>query len=176
MTRRPGLPLSISFCKGNTMKHLIRTLTLAAALAAASAAQAQVTVKDAWVRATVAQQKATGAFMRLESAQDTKLVSASSPLSATVEVHEMLMQDNVMKMREVPAVEVPAGKPVDLKPGGYHIMLLNLQQQVKAGDNIPLALVFEDKDGKRSTVNVQAPARALNTPAAAPHDAHGHKH
>ncbi|MBN9340610.1 MAG: copper chaperone PCu(A)C [Comamonadaceae bacterium] len=158
------------------MKHLIRTLTLAAAMAAAAAAQAQVTVKDAWVRATVAQQKATGAFMRLESTQDTKLVGASSPLTATVEVHEMLMQDNVMKMREVPAVEVPAGKPVDLKPGGYHIMLLNLQQQVKAGDNIPLALVFEDKDGQRSTVSVQAPARALNTPAAAPHDAHGHKH
>jgi copper(I)-binding protein len=175
MTRRPGLSFSISFCKGNTMKHLTRTLTLAAALAAAGAAQAQVTVKDAWVRATVAQQKATGAFMRLESAQDTKLVGASSPLTATVEVHEMLMQDNVMKMREVPAVEVPAGKPVDLKPGGYHIMLLNLQQQVKAGDNIPLALVFEDKDGQRTTVNVQAPARALNS-AAVPRDAHGHKH
>ncbi|ODU61342.1 MAG: hypothetical protein ABT02_01195 [Comamonadaceae bacterium SCN 68-20] len=157
------------------MKHLTRTLTLAAAMAAAGAAQAQVTVKDAWVRATVAQQKATGAFMRLESAQDTKLVGASSPLTATVEVHEMLMQDNVMKMREVPAVEVPAGKPVDLKPGGYHIMLLNLQQQVKAGDNIPLALVFEDKDGQRTTVNVQAPARALNS-AAAPRDAHGHNH
>lgn len=175
MTRRPALSLSISFCKGNTMKHLIRTLTLAAAMAAAAAAQAQVTVKDAWVRATVAQQKATGAFMRLESTQDTKLVGASSPLTATVEVHEMLMQDNVMKMREVPAVEVPAGKPVDLKPGGYHIMLLNLQQQVKAGDNIPLALVFEDKDGQRTTVNVQAPARALNS-AAAPRDAHGHNH
>ena len=92
------------------MKSLIRTLTLATAMAAAGAAHAQVTVKDAWVRATVAQQKATGAFMRLESAQDTKLVGASSPLTATVEVHEMLMQDNVMKMREVPAIEAPSGK------------------------------------------------------------------
>ena len=101
------------------MKSLIRTLTLATAMAAACAAQAQVTVKDAWVRATVAQQKATGAFMRLESAQDTKLVGASSPLTATVEVHEMLMQDNVMKMREVPAIEVPAGKPVVVFGGPF---------------------------------------------------------
>ena len=156
-------------------QSLVSRIAVAATLLVAGAAHAQVTVQDAWVRATVAQQKATGAFMRLESAQDTKLVGASSPLTATVEVHEMLMQDNVMKMREVPAIEVPAGKPVDLKPGGYHIMLMKLAQQVKAGDDIPLALVFEDKDGKRTTVNVQAPARALNrTPA--PHDHGGHKH
>ena len=156
-------------------QSLVSRIAIAATLLVAGAAHAQVTVQDAWVRATVPQQKATGAFMRLESAQDTKLVGASSPLTATVEVHEMLMQDNVMKMREVPAIEVPAGKPVDLKPGGYHIMLMNLPQQVKAGDDIPLALVFEDKDGKRTTVNVQAPARALN-PTPAPHDHGGHKH
>ena len=156
-------------------QSLVSRIAIAATLLVAGAAHAQVTVQDAWIRATLPQQKATGAFMRLESAQDTKLVGASSPLTATVEVHEMLMQDNVMKMREVPAIEVPAGKPVDLKPGGYHIMLMNLPQQVKAGDDIPLALVFEDKDGKRTTVNVQAPARALN-PTPAPHDHGGHKH
>ena len=133
-----------------TLRPLLRAAALSALTLASLAVQAQVSVKEPWVRATVAQQKATGAFMRLESAQDTKLVGASSPLTATVEVHEMLMQDNVMKMREVPAIEVPAGKPVDLKPGGYHIMLMNLPQQVKAGDDIPLALVFEDKDGKRT--------------------------
>ena len=153
----------------------LKALTAILALSCSALYAQTVDIQGAWVRATVAQQKATGAFMRLESAQDTKLVGASSPLTATVEVHEMLMQDNVMKMREVPAIEVPAGKPVDLKPGGYHIMLMNLQQQVKAGDDIPLALVFEDKDGKRTTVNVQAPARALN-PTPAPHDHGGHKH
>ncbi|MGB3433694.1 copper chaperone PCu(A)C [Achromobacter sp.] len=159
------------------MKPIIRSVIVAAAMFAA-AAQAQVTVKDAWVRATVPQQKATGAFMQLQAAKDSKLVSASSPLTPAVEVHEMAMQDNVMKMRQVPAVELPAGKTVELKPGGYHVMLMDLKQQVKEGDTVPLTLVIEGKDGKRESVEVKAPVRALNTsvqPAA--HDAQsGHKH
>jgi copper(I)-binding protein len=120
----------------------------------AAAAQAQVTVKDAWVRATVPQQKATGAFMQLQSAKGSRLVSASSPLTPNVEVHEMAIQDNVMRMRQVPAIELPAGKTVDLKPGGYHIMFMNLTQPVKEGDSVPLTLVFEGKDGQRETVEV----------------------
>lgn len=160
------------------MKLVIRTAIVAASLLAA-AAQAQVTVKDAWVRATVPQQKATGAFMQIQAAKNSKLVSASSPITAVVEVHEMAMQDNVMKMRQVPAVELPAGKTVELKPGGYHVMLMDLKQQVKAGDTVPLTLVVEGADGKRESVEVQAPVRALNATSAQPagHDAHGaHKH
>ncbi|CAN7499968.1 copper chaperone PCu(A)C [Acidovorax sp. LjRoot118] len=141
----------------------------------ASTANAQVTVKDAWVRATVPQQQATGAFMQLSAAKDSKLVSASSPLTPVVEVHEMAMQDNVMRMRQIPAVELPAGKAVDLKPGGYHVMLLDLKQQVKEGDTVPITLVFEGKDGKRESMEIKAPVRALN--AAAKPAAHGdHKH
>ena len=137
-------------------------ITLAAALLLTGFAHAQVSVQDAWVRATVAQQKATGAFMRLESAQDTKLVGASSPLTATVEVHEMLMQDNVMKMREVPAIEVPAGKPVDLKPGGYHIMLMDLQAPVQAGSVIPVTLELRDAQGKALERTLQIPVRPVS--------------
>ena len=96
------------------MKSLIRTLTLATAMAAACAAHAQVTVKDAWVRATVAQQKATGAFMRLTAAQDMRLVAASGPVAGITEVHEMKMVDNVMKMRAVPALDLPTGQAVEL--------------------------------------------------------------
>jgi hypothetical protein len=158
------------------MKYIAHTLAIAAALLAASA-HAQVTVKDAWIRATVPQQKATGAFMRIDAAKDTKLVSASSPVTPVVEVHEMAMQDNVMRMRQVPAVDVPAGKTVELKPGGYHVMLLDLKQQVKEGDTVPLALVFEGKDGKRETVEVKAQVRALNAsvqPAVAGHGDHKH--
>jgi copper(I)-binding protein len=132
-------------------------------------------VKEAWVRATVPQQQATGAFMQLNAAKDTRLVSASSPLTPVVEVHEMTMQDNVMRMREVPAVELPAGKTVELKPGGYHVMMMNLKQQVKVGETVPLTLVFEGKDGKRESVEVKAQVRALNTPAA-PAAAGTHKH
>lgn len=157
------------------MKLAIRSLVAAAALIAAAAAQAQVTVKDAWVRATVPQQKATGAFMQLQSTKDTKLVSASSPLTPNVEVHEMAMQDNVMKMRQVPAIELPAGKVVALKPGSYHVMLMNLQKPVSVGDTVSLTLSFEGKDGKRETVEVQAPVRPLNSNAApASHGGHTH--
>ena len=158
------------------MTPIVRSILAAASMAIlASTANAQVTVKDAWVRATVPQQQATGAFMQLSAAKDSKLVSASSPLTPVVEVHEMAMQDNVMRMRQIPAVELPAGKAVDLKPGGYHVMLLDLKQQVKEGDTVPITLVFEGKDGKRESMEIKAPVRALN--AAAKPAAHGdHKH
>ncbi|CAA2108501.1 copper chaperone PCu(A)C [Variovorax paradoxus] len=159
------------------MKFVSHTLIAAAALLGAHA-HAQVTVKDAWVRATVPQQKATGAFMRLDAAKDTRLVSASSPVTPVVEVHEMAMQDSVMRMRQIPALDVPAGKIVELKPGGYHVMLLDLKQQVKEGDTVPLTLVFEGKDGQRESVEVKAPVRALNASAqpakAAGHGEHKH--
>ncbi len=156
------------------MHHPIRTLATAIALLAAMAAQAQVTVKDAWVRATVPQQKATGAFMQLQSATDAKLVSASSSVAPITEVHEMAMQDNVMRMRQVPAIDLPAGKTVELKPGGYHVMLMDLPQQVKEGQTVALTLVFEGKDGKRQSVEVKAPVRALNAAATSGgHAGHG---
>lgn len=107
---------------------------------------------------------ATGAFMQLHAAKDTKLVSASSPLAPAVEVHEMAMKDNVMSMRQVPAVALPAGKDVELKPGG-HVMLMDLKQQVKAGETVPLTLVCEGKEGKRQTVEVKAEVRPLNAGA-----------
>ncbi len=155
------------------MKLVIRTAIVAASLLAATA-QAQVTVKDAWVRATVPQQKATGAFMQLKATKNSKLVSASSPLTPAVEVHEMAMQDNVMKMRQVPSIALPAGKTVELKPGGYHVMLLDLKQQVQEGQTVPLTLIIEGKDGKRESVQVQAPVRPLATKAAP--SGHDHKH
>lgn len=161
------------------MHHFIRTFAAAAVLAGAAGgafAQASVTVTDAWVRATVPQQKATGAFMQLRAAGDSRFVAASSPLTPVVEIHEMAMDGDVMRMRQVPSIELPAGKDVQLKPGGYHLMLMNLKAQVKEGDTVPLTLVFEGKDGKRETVEVKAPVKALNSagrPAAAGHGAHG---
>lgn len=139
----------------------IRSITLLAGLAITSLAHAEVTVAEPWVRATVAQQKATGAFMTLTSIADARLVSASSPAAGVVEVHEMAMEGDVMKMRAVPAVNLPAGKAVDLKPGGYHIMLMGLKQPLKAGETVPVTLVIEGKDQKRETIEVQAPVRAL---------------
>ncbi len=151
-------------------------IVLSAALLA-GAAMAQVTVKDAWVRATVAQQKATGAFMQLQSAQDAKLVAAQSPVAGVVEVHEMAMDGGIMKMRAVPAVALPAGKAVERKPGGYHVMLMDLKGQVKDGDTVPVTLVVEGKDGKRQNVEVKATARTMAQPAMKHDHGHGqHKH
>ena len=138
-------------------------IVLALALVAAQwAAYAQTTVKDPWVRGTVPQQKATGMFAQITSTGGGKLVSATSPAANVVEIHEMAMEGDVMKMRAIPGLDLPAGKPVDLKPGGYHVMLIDLKQPLKAGDTVPVKLVIEGKDGKRETVEVTAPVRALS--------------
>ncbi|MBV2215943.1 MAG: copper chaperone PCu(A)C [Diaphorobacter nitroreducens] len=156
-------------------QSLVSRIAITAALLVAGAAHAQVTVQDAWVRATVPQQKATGAFMRLTAAQDARLVSASSPVAGVTEVHEMKLVDNVMKMRPLPALDLPAGQAVELKPGGYHIMLLDLKQPVAQGSTVPLTLVFEAKDGQRTTQELQAPVRAVSA-TAAPAMGHGKPH
>lgn len=158
------------------MKRRIVASVLAACFS--TAAFAQVTVKDPWVRATVPQQKATGAFMQITSPADTKLVEVTSPVAGIVEIHEMKMDNNVMKMRAVENVVLPAGKTVEFKPGSYHVMLLDLKAQVKEGDTIPLTMMFEGKDKKRETVQVKASAKSLA--GAAPkgemkHGADGHK-
>ena len=139
----------------------MRSLPLAAALLfTALAAQAQVKVDDPWVRATVAPQKATGAFMQLTSAKPAKVVAASSPVADMVEIHEMKMDDGVMKMRAVDALALPAGQVVALKPGSYHVMLMGLKAPIKAGDTVPLTLTVEGEDKKRSTVEIKAQARS----------------
>lgn len=147
-------------------------LTLAAAtLLAASAAHAQTTVAEPWVRSTVAGQKATGAFLQITSASGGKLVSASSPVAGVVEIHEMAMEGNVMKMRALPkGLDLPAGKAVALKPGGLHVMLMDLKQPLKAGDTVPLSLVVEGAANKRETIEVKATVRgAQAAPAGGEH-------
>ena len=149
--------------------NVARTLFLAAALAAAPAALAQVAVSDAWVRGTVAGQKATGAFMQLKADADVSLVGASSPVAGIVEIHEMKMDAGVMRMSAVSALPLPAGKAVELKPGGYHVMLMALKAPLKEGDTVPVTLTFKDRDGKASTMLVNAPVKALTAaPASAP--------
>lgn len=133
---------------------------------------AEVSVAEPWVRATVPAQKTTGAFMRLKSDADARLVSAASPVAGVVEIHEMVMDKDVMKMSPVPALELPAGQAVELKPGGYHVMLLDLKAQVKEGDQVPLTLVIENKDGSRQTLELTAPARPLNAPMKMEHGKH----
>ena len=131
----------------------------ACAVLASAAAHAQVTVDKPWVRTTVPQQTTSAAYLTITSVQGGKLVEASSPMAASVEVHEMKMEGEMMKMRGVDALPLPAGKPVELKPNGLHIMLTGLKAPLKAGDVVPIKLVVEDAKGKRQTVDVKATAR-----------------
>ena len=142
--------------------HRIPSLIAAAIVAAVAVpAAAQVAVSDAWVRGTVAGQHATGAFMRLTSPDDVTIVGAASPAAKIVEIHEMKMDGGVMKMKAVGRLPLPAGKTVELKPGGYHVMLMELAQPLKDGDIVPVTLTFEDKTGGKQSVEVKAAVRAL---------------
>jgi copper(I)-binding protein len=156
------------------MKFSHRCLgTLAAACIALSvhAESSPVAVSDAWVRATTPQQKATGAFMKLESKAPATLVGASSPAASLVEVHEMRTENGVMQMRAVPRLPLPAGQTVALKPGGYHIMLIDLKAPLSPGQKVPLTLVIETEGKARQNVTVDAEVRPLNgaVPAHAAH-------
>jgi hypothetical protein len=147
-------------------------LLVAGALALAAPALAQVTVSDPWVRGTVAGQMATGAFMQLKSPTDTALVAAASPVAKVVEIHEMKMDAGVMKMAAIDRLALPAGKAVELKPGGYHVMLMDLKQPLKEGDTVPVTLTFEDRSGRKQTLDVKVPVRALTAGGSGPMPKH----
>lgn len=142
------------------MSSRLSLLGLMLALLAAPAS-AQVTVTDAWVRGTVPGQKGTGAFMQLTSAADMTLVGVASPAAKVAEIHEMARDGNVMRMRAVDKLALPAGKAVDLKPGGYHLMLMELVQPLREGESVPVTLTFVDKEGRKTTQEISAPVRAL---------------
>ena len=127
------------------MKTLLHTAAIVAALlsAPAWAQTAAVKVEGAWARASVQGQKATGAFMRLTAKDGARLVRAESPAAGLAEVHEMKMEGDIMKMRAVPTLDLPAGKTVELKPGGYHIMLLDLKAPLAKDSAVPVTLVFQ---------------------------------
>lgn len=147
------------------MKRMFAVAALAlfsATLAFSESATAQVSVKDPWVRGTVAGQGATGAFMQLTSPSDTALVGASSPAAKIVEIHEMKVEGGVMKMNAIDRLALPAGKAVELKPGSYHVMLMALREPLKEGSTVPITLTFEDKAGKRTSVDVKAAVRPLS--------------
>jgi copper(I)-binding protein len=131
-------------------------------------AQQPLQVRDAWARATVAQQQASGAFMTLTAPDDQRLVGAASPVAGVVEVHEMKLVDGVMRMRALSALDLPAGKAVELRPGGYHVMLMDLKQPLAQGQEIPLDLTTETRDGKRSTIRIQVPVRSMTAQSGMP--------
>jgi copper(I)-binding protein len=135
----------------------------------AAPAIADITVKDPWVRATVPQQKATGAFMQITAPKAARLVEASSPVAGVTEIHEMTMDKDIMRMRAIPGIDLPAGKVVELRPGGYHVMLMDLKAPITEGQDVPVTLVIEGADKKRETIVIKATARALGASGAMDH-------
>jgi hypothetical protein len=141
------------------MKSQTIFLALLGALACQAAWASHVVVSNAWVRATMPGQEVAGAFMDIQSDVATKLVAAASPATPQVEVHEMKMDGNMMRMREVRSIDVPKNSVVSLKPGGYHIMLMKLKKPINAGDKVPLTLIVETA-GKREKISIDAIARS----------------
>ena len=138
------------------MKRQLQVLCVAGWALVAAQAWADVTVTEAWVRGTVPGQQATGVFMKLKSTEDVSLVNAASPSAKIVEIHEMTMRGNVMAMRSIDDIPLPAGKSVELKPGGHHVMLIDLVKPLAKGDKVPVTLTFVGKEGKRSKVEIKA--------------------
>ena len=126
-----------------------------------------VKVSKAWVRNTVPGQKGSGAFMTLTARTGTRLVGLASPVAGVAEVHEMKMEGDVMRMRALPALELPAGTAVELKPGGYHIMLMDLKQPLIVGSSVPVTLIFKDGKGVESRLDLQLPVANAAVAAAA---------
>lgn len=120
-----------------------------------------VEVKEAWIRGTVPGQKASGAFMELTSKRAARLVAVASPAAAVVEIHSMKMEGGVMKMFAVDGVDLPANQTVKLGPGGYHVMMQDLKQTLKAGERVPLKLTFEMSDKTRETLELNVEVREL---------------
>ena len=101
--------------------------------------------------------------MKIQSKQDAKLVAVSTTRAEMAEIHEMSMEDQMMKMQQVDSIALPAGKWIELKPGSFHIMLMGLKTQAKENDEISLSLTFETKNKKREVIEVKAKVRALNS-------------
>jgi periplasmic copper chaperone A len=127
-------------------------------LAAATGAVAQTgdpQITNAWARATPGAAQTAAAYVTVVSSAGDRLTGASTAVAQKAELHSMTMDGNVMKMRQVDGIDLPAGKTVTLKPGGYHIMLTGLAQPLTEGQTFPLTLTF-DKAGTRDvTVTVQ---------------------
>jgi copper(I)-binding protein len=160
-----------------SLKLFAATLALASGPLFAQA----INVQDAWVRTTVQGQKGTGGFMKITAKDGARLIGVSTPVAGVAEVHEMKMEGDVMRMRAVPVLDLPAGTTVELKPGGYHLMLQDLKTTLPKDTTVPMTLTFEDAKGVRSTLALKVPV-AVNAPGSASGGAAGsapaaaHKH
>jgi len=147
-------------------------LALAGAALAAAAPAAEHTplleVSDAWVRATVEGQTGSGAYMVLTSREDAQLIGAVAPVAEKVEIHEMHNVNDLMTMRRIERLALPAHVPVALDHD-YHVMFIGLRHQLLPGQVVPITLRVLDARGRRHDIAVRAPVRPLNSAPPAHH-------
>ena len=156
--------------------NITRTLFAAAALTLAAPAFAEppVKVEGAWVRSSVPGQQGTGAFMKLTAQKPLQLVSVSTPVAGTADLHEMKREGDLMMMRPLSKLDLPAGRTVELKPSGYHLMLQDLKQPLPPGTTVALTLVLRDANGVESKLELNLPVATRAPAAAAPTDGRRH--
>lgn len=152
------------------MTYAVRASGLATLALAASLSWAQKTpspavkVDGAWVRATAPGQLGTGAYMRLTAGSSLQLVGVSTPAAGIAEVHESRLEGDITRMRAVPVLDLPAGQTVPLKPGGYHLMLIDLPKPLAKGSNMPLTLHLKDAKGVESRQDIKVPVMTAAPP------------
>lgn len=137
-----------------------RTVTalFACMLLALPARADNVKVDNAWVRATAPGQQVAGGFMDLTADADMTLLGGSSPVSKSLELHYMRMENGVMEMREMKSIALPKGKTISLEPGGLHVMFIGLKAPIRAGQKVPMTLLIKGADGKEQKLAVEAEA------------------
>jgi copper(I)-binding protein len=143
------------------LRTLLPCLCLAVSQLAFGQAQAPVTVAGAWARASVQGQRSSGAFMTLTASEPLTLVGVTTPVAGLAQVHEMKMDGDVMQMRPVQALDLPAHKPVQLSPGGYHLMLQDLKAPLKPDTTIPITLAFRTARGEQRQLALQVPVSVV---------------
>jgi copper(I)-binding protein len=145
--------------KRNTLALLVVALGFGFSVQAQEAKVGPIKVDHAYTRATVPGQQVAGGFMKIENkgTSGDQLLSASSPAAGEVQLHEMAMEGNVMKMRQVRDIAVPAGGSVELKPGGLHLMFMNIKAPLSVGESVPVKLKF----AKAGEVEVKMPVNAM---------------
>lgn len=141
---------------------IVRTIcfTLLFTLAACAKAENDIAISNAWARATAPGQKVGAAYMDLSSQKGATLIKAESDLAGIVEIHSMTMENDVMKMRMLDELPLPAGTTVSLEPGGYHLMLFDLKQPLDIGKSAEFKLHFRTGRGETQVISVTLPVKS----------------
>jgi copper(I)-binding protein len=179
--------MSLSHSILKSLSHHALTLTLAACTIFASAKETTpvqkvlaskntVSIQNAWVRPTRAGQDVGAAYMTLTSKQDATLVQVESDVTKSIEIHSMVMQKGVMKMRMLETLPLTAGKPYKLEPGGFHLMLFDLTKPLKQGEQVNFELTFKNKDNVEFKQNINVPIQASANGGDKSSDEEHHEH